>query len=130
MENVCLEHPPGNRQKSRHTYNFIREFIDVNQAIASCLVDDVSLSWSSYRDELVRGGIDELAGHISTELQMRLDQAAGLVDTLQPPLRLTQLSRTLRLSHAPRESPSLVRSMRPSMKWNPFDDQPMIPSRR
>ena len=67
------------RKKGIHT-TCRGHFIDINQDICGLFVDDLALSWSTYRDSFVRNSTEMIADEISSNLQAKLDEAAGRAD--------------------------------------------------
>lgn len=67
------------RKKGIHT-TCHGEFIDINQDICSMFVDDLSLSWSSFRDNVIRSGAAHFVEEFFEQLQSRLDDAAARSD--------------------------------------------------
>jgi hypothetical protein len=54
--------------------------IDFNNDICSLFLDDVSLSWTTFRDTIVHDGIERLIEDISQTLQQEIDTAASESD--------------------------------------------------
>lgn len=61
------------------TYSGIH--IDFNNDISALFVDDVSLSWTTYRDSIIQDGIEHWVEDISSKLQEEIDAAASDADT-------------------------------------------------
>ena len=55
-------------------------FIDINQNVCSLFVDDLALSWTSYRDDFIAANGGNVASSIVSSLRTRLDAAAANAD--------------------------------------------------
>ncbi|WP_145277219.1 dynamin family protein [Planctomycetes bacterium SV_7m_r] len=56
------------------------EFMDFNQDICSLFVDDLILSWTTYRETCIRSSTQTIADDVAAELLMKLDLAASRTD--------------------------------------------------
>lgn len=54
--------------------------IDINQDIAGLFVDELSLRWTTFRDDVVSNSSDQIVDEICQSLQSQLDTAASDVD--------------------------------------------------
>jgi hypothetical protein len=69
----------GRKNGVHVTYN--GNHIDFNNDICSLFLDDVSLSWTTFRDTIVHDGVEQLVENISRALQDEIDAAAIDTDT-------------------------------------------------
>jgi Dynamin family len=69
----------GRKNGVHVTYN--GNHIDFNNEICNLFLDNVSLSWTTFRDTIVQHGVEQLVEKISTSLQDEIDAAAINADT-------------------------------------------------
>ncbi|QDV43405.1 Dynamin family protein [Stieleria neptunia] len=56
------------------------KFMDFNQDICSLFVDDLILSWTTYRETCIRSSTQTIADDVAAELLVKLDSAASRTD--------------------------------------------------